>query len=225
MNLKRTGLVGQAVVLSVLSSGIACRDSTDPAQPTDSRPVLPGPAYTAAQLDSINPMRRAGPVHNAGVAVFLRSLLKTNSIAQACETLARWASTAPELERILSETERTALATHVRQDPKCQAGRASGVALWRAVIQYPHEVSSAGMALVEDIGEAINTMPNAHALNADTLAARLSPIYSASTSLSSLDAEAVQTLISIAQSSQSSVASTWDSNTADGQAFILSCAQ
>jgi hypothetical protein len=53
------------------------------------------------------------------------------------------------------------------------------------------------MAVIDSILTEIDDIADLYAKNADTLAARLSPYYTSSLSLSEGDAEAVQSVISI----------------------------
>jgi len=108
---------------------------------------------------------------------------------------------------------------------RCQSERIRRVSRTAISTQYPYTVTSAGLAVIDSMNASIGSIPDEHARNADTLAARLSPYYTSSLSLSSGDAEAVQTLISIAQSSLSDVNDDFDATQNAEEAVIESCAQ
>jgi hypothetical protein len=80
------------------------------------------------------------------------------------------------------------------------------------------------MAVIDSILTEIDDIADLYAKNADTLAARLSPYYTSSLSLSEGDAEAVQSVISIAQSSQDYWADAFEAGANAEWEFVQSCA-
>jgi hypothetical protein len=201
-------LVATALCSAALLA-VSCRDATDPEHSGEIRP-LQTTIYSAVELDSVNPMRRTGRLHNMGTRIFRTAYKRTRSVREACEAVASWAITDTSLSALLTSAERADLSSRILQSSQCQSGSVRRASV-SAAQQYPHTVSSAGMALIDSIYDSMNSIPSVHARNADTLAARLSPFYTSSLSLGSQDAEAVQTVISVAQASLEDTDATFDS--------------
>jgi hypothetical protein len=139
------------LILSVAGMlGVACFDTTSPPANDSAHLATPRVVFSASELMELNPMRRVGELHNAVLRVHQSAFYRTRSRSRACEALLSWVSSDSALDD-LSASDRERLLAGFRDSSLCRSRRDRRTSLASTEVEYPYQVSSAGMAVIDSI--------------------------------------------------------------------------